>query len=144
MELLVRVHNKIRESNADVELLFRSKDKVNPSELLDVKCLKRGDVIAVVADGWNWQRQELINPDWRIIKAPLLTEDDTLDFTDQEAGDDPMCQRRQYMIDFSHPAITQSFLDYLADDTRSSPYYETPWTSHELLAVKVIRPSRKV
>jgi hypothetical protein len=31
-----------------------------------------GDVIAICPDGWAWSEAELTNPDWRIVRAPLL------------------------------------------------------------------------
>ena len=139
MQLLLRVKNK-------VDILFRNRDKVNPNdETLDVKCLKRGDIVVVVPDNHNWGKQELINPDWRIIKAPNLSEADTADFTDPEDDfdTDPMCQRRKWMIDLDNVNLTQEFIDYLNDDTRQQPSYTSVWTREQLLSLKIIRPTRK-
>lgn len=52
------------------ELLVRVVDKTNPDPLLDCKLTKRGMVIAVQPDGWQWGFEELANPDWRIIRVP--------------------------------------------------------------------------
>lgn len=129
-----------------MDILFRTKDKVNQNdETLDVKCLKRGDVVVVVPDDHNWGEQELANPDWRIVKAPNLSEADTADFTDPEDDfdADPMSQRRKWMIDLDNINLTQEFIDYLNDDTRASPTYTSAWTREQLLSLKIIRPTRK-
>lgn len=139
MQILLRVHNKM-------DMLFRAHDKVNPNDVtLDVKCLKRGDIVVVVNDNHNWGKQELINPDWRILKAPNLSEADTADFTEPEADfdTDPMCQRRKFMIDLDNPNITPEFAAYLNDDTRAEPFYTTAWTREQLLSLKILRPTRK-
>lgn len=52
------------------ELLVRIVDKSNPDPMLDIGCMKRGDVIAVCPDGWRWGNQELRNPAWRIFRVP--------------------------------------------------------------------------
>lgn len=130
-----------------MEILFRAQDKVNLNdETLDVKCLKRGDVVVVVPDGHNWGTQELTNPIWRIVKAPILSEADVADFTDPEDEFEthPMAQRRKFMIDLDNLSLTPQFLAYLADDTRQEPTYTTIWTKVQLLALKKQRPTRKI
>jgi len=52
------------------ELLVRLVDKVNDDPELDLQCLKRGDVVTIQEDGWNWSERERTNPDWMIIKVP--------------------------------------------------------------------------
>lgn len=57
------------------ELLVRVVDKTNDDPYLDVRCTKRGDVIVVKPDGWAWGKQELANPDWRIVKIDASIEE---------------------------------------------------------------------
>lgn len=52
-----------------MELLVRIVDKEG-SPLLG----KRGDVIHVAPDGHQWGKEELSNPDWRIIHVPDLSQ----------------------------------------------------------------------
>jgi hypothetical protein len=63
---------------------------------------KAGDVIAVCPDGWEWTKLERENPDWRIVRVPLLKiECDAL----LAKGDgDPMfepCHKRKYKVEFA-------------------------------------------
>lgn len=52
------------------ELLIRVVDKVGTDVFKDAALTKRGDVIVVRPDGWNWGIQELANPEWRIVSIP--------------------------------------------------------------------------
>lgn len=53
------------------ELLVRVVDKVHPTDPdKNLQCTKKGDVIWICPDGWNWGREELANPEWRIMKMP--------------------------------------------------------------------------
>src|SRR6185312_2698393 len=53
------------------ELLVRGVDKTNHDcPYLDAQCLKRGDVVVAVEDGWQWGRAEIENLDWRIVRLP--------------------------------------------------------------------------
>lgn len=56
-----------------MELLVRVVDKTNSDPKLDRALTKRGDVIAVSADGHVWGTQEVSNPDWVILKLPDMT-----------------------------------------------------------------------
>lgn len=58
-----------------MELLIRIVDKVNPTSAeLDSKCMKAGDVIAIKPGGSDWGVQEILNPEWRIIRVPGLSQ----------------------------------------------------------------------
>ena len=53
------------------ELLIRVVDKIHPTDPdKNLATSKKGDVISVCPDGWNWGREELANPEWRIVKMP--------------------------------------------------------------------------
>lgn len=54
MELLVRIVDKPRSGKADV----------------DAQRTTAGDVIAALPDGHIWGREEVRNPEWRIIRVP--------------------------------------------------------------------------
>lgn len=56
------------------ELLIRCVDKVNDEDpLKDAICLKAGDVVSAVPDGWSWGLQELASPDHVIVAVPDMT-----------------------------------------------------------------------
>lgn len=80
-----------------MEVLVRVVDK---GAALD--CSKRGDVIAICPDGWAWSPAELTNPDWRIVRVPILqTTADALLTTPQPTGGPQVQRRREYYVDFS-------------------------------------------
>jgi hypothetical protein len=120
-----------------MEILLRVVDKINPNcPKLDSKCLKRGDVVVCVPDGHNWGKQELINPIWRIIRAPNLTAEQAEMFKDPEDNESETSNRRDMMFNFDDPNLPQAFLDFIADDSRASPYYDTEWPEEPILALK--------
>lgn len=53
-----------------MELLIRVVDKPGAPDNPLVSAA--GDVIAICPDGWAWSEAELTNPEWRIVKCPLL------------------------------------------------------------------------
>ena len=59
----------------DVEILVRLVDRSAAES-----DSKRGDVVTVQADGWEWSQAERTSPDWLIIKTAglLATDRDTL------------------------------------------------------------------
>ena len=132
-----------------MQILLRIRDKINSDNLLlDAKCLKRGDVVTAVGDSHVWGSGELTNPDWRIIKAVNLTREATDSMVGEEAETDPqnpnmMRQRRGFMFDFSHPGLPQAFVDFIADDTRAIPIYESDWLQPNIMALKIPRPTRR-
>lgn len=67
------------------EVLIRVVDKVHPTDaVLDRQLTKFGDVIHVAPDGWPWGSEELINPEWRIVKIPTLDPALVLDMMEPE------------------------------------------------------------
>lgn len=77
-----------------MEALIRVVDK-GPNE----DHSKAGDVIAICPDGWAWGTQELVNPDWRIIRVPILKAQ--ADAFLSRANNPLVKRRREWMIDFS-------------------------------------------
>ena len=60
------------------ELLIRNIDRVNnESTSLNARCFKRGDVLVVMEDGWEWSPRELAGDPWDIIKFPGATVEGT-------------------------------------------------------------------
>jgi hypothetical protein len=113
------------------ELLVRVIDKVNADDpYLDVQCTKRGDVIVAVPDGWEWGRAELADPQYRIVKLPLVPLAVGESFLGREFNTNPsapsrMLQRRAFRLD----------VDALPADAATM-------TADELLAIKVRKPKR--
>lgn len=77
-----------------MEVLIRVVDK-GPNE----DHSKAGDVISVCPDGWQWSPAELTNPDWRIIRVPILQTQ--ADAFLSRANNPLVKRRREWTIDFS-------------------------------------------
>ncbi len=108
------------------QLLIRVVNKVNADFYLNTKCTKRGDVIVVQSDAWQWGSSELSNPDWRIIKHTELTVSEANAFLAAEVDTDPgspskTLQRRAFKLDVDAAVIPQTIKDWLADSTRAVP-----------------------
>jgi hypothetical protein len=93
------------------ELLVRVVDKVNPNcPYADAQCTKRGDVIVVVEDGWQWGREEVNNPTYQIVRVPGVPAEQAASFLSQEIGDSPvkskMLRKRGFSFDLSRPLPT--------------------------------------
>lgn len=53
------------------EMLVVVVDRVHPDPYIDANHIaKRGDVIDVREDGHQWGREEISNPNWKIIRVP--------------------------------------------------------------------------
>lgn len=107
----VRYRRRTTDGRQDMcELLVRVVDKINPDPYLNVGLTKRGDVIAVCPNGWNWGTAELSNPEWRIICLPNVTETEVASLLQPEVNTDPlnpskMLQRRAFKLDLDHPTL---------------------------------------
>jgi len=110
------------------EFLLRVTDKINSDLYLNTKCTKRGDVIVVCPDGWNWSVAELTAPYWRIIKWVTLPLADAETMLAEEKDINPLqpsrtLQRRWFKLDLSNAAIPDPLAAYIADDTRVKPFF---------------------
>ena len=107
------------------EILLRVRDKVNDADpYLDAQCLKRGDVVVVVENGWPWSEAELTNPDWRILKLPNVSVEFAEAFLAPEVDTDPtrpsrMLRRRALRVAVN--ALPAAVRTWLADETRAQP-----------------------
>ena len=60
-----------------MELLLRIIDKPHSGKPeLDARRTMAGDVIAVAPDGHIWGKQEVLNPEWRIVRVPGMGRDE--------------------------------------------------------------------
>lgn len=121
------------------EILLRVVDKVGADVYKNCQCLKRGDVVVVQPDGWPWGREELTNPDWRIIKLPNVTVAEMQQFLSAEPITDPAAQsrtrlRRWYYVDTALP--TGQFRNYLNDATRASATFTSAFTFAQFDALR--------
>jgi hypothetical protein len=75
---------------------------------------KRGDVIAACPDGWGWSIAERTDPQWRLMRVPLLGSEITALLAPGDG--DPLTQkihRRKYYVDINKIVdIEPGFLDY--------------------------------
>lgn len=124
------------------EILLRVHDKVNDDLYLDCKCTKRGDVIVVSPDGWNWGTEERSLPFYRIVKMPGVSVAAAQAFLGRELDTDPTnpsrtLQRRAFRFNIEHASLPTAFASYLADDTRASATFTlAAFKDHHLAAVK--------
>lgn len=110
------------------EALLRVVDKVNSDFYLNIKCLKRGDVVTICPDGWEWSHEELTNPDWRIIKLPNVSIEALSQLTVPEMPPDSINQyrtlhRRKYRINID--ALPNPVKNYINDSSRKNPFFST-------------------
>lgn len=84
-----------------MEVLIRVVDKGVAED-----CSKAGDVISICPNGWAWSPHELSNPEWRIVRVPILQANaDAFLARSAIAG---VTRRREWKIDFSllpNPAL---------------------------------------
>ncbi len=124
------------------EMLVRVVDKVNDDPYLDVQCTKRGDVIAIQPDGWVWGREELRNPDWRIVKVPGVSVTQAAAFLGPELNTDPanpsrMLRRRAFRLDVDALPDPKG---QLGDHKRRNPLHRVNLDHVGLMAFKVAKP----
>lgn len=87
-----------------MELLIRIVDKPRSGDAaLDSKRTTAGDVIAAMPDGHIWGREEVRNPDWRIVRVPGMgrTEAEALIATELPESFSPnrLLRKRQIRVD---------------------------------------------
>ena len=131
------------------ELIIRVVDKVNPASVYrDVKCTKRGDVIAIQPDGWPWGSAELTDPAYRIVQVSGIDVEDLSAFLAPELDVDPghpsrTLQRRGFKFDLDafRATGTAALRAWLDDDRRASGTRRVTATLAQVLAFKVARPS---
>lgn len=70
------------------ELLVRTVDNINPDAEMDYLSSKRGDVIVVMPDGWQWSKAEAKSSIWEIVKAPGVSVFDANVFLGPEINTD--------------------------------------------------------
>ena len=129
------------------ELLIQVIDTTNDDVYRNYQCLKRGDVIDVVPDGWKWSQRELTNPNWRIIKLPGVEVDAVVDLTHSEMSTtDPEVLRtgaykktwlaRTKRLDIGLAQIPKAIRDYLADNDRVRPSYTVDTSKFDITSIK--------
>ena len=127
------------------EFLIRVHDKINPDSIyLDAQCTKRGDVIVACEDGHVWGKEELTNPDWRILQVPDLALIDAYAFTVPEPVRNPNVvsktrQKRAFKLNLDAPILPKTLITYLADDKRKTPTILWPLTLPQLQAIKITK-----
>lgn len=126
------------------EILIRVRDKVNTDPYLDAKCLKRGDVVEVVADGWNWRPGDLTEPFWRIVKLPQVSVSAAqtllapeLDLDPQNPS--PVLRRRAFKWDVDSGTWSTQVRNWINDDTRATPFRTVNISEAQFLALKVAK-----
>lgn len=130
------------------EVLLRVVDKVSDDPYRDAKLTKRGDVITVQPDGWNWGAQELADPNWRILKLPNVPQATAEGFLGPEVDTDPanpslVLQRRAFRFNVDSTAIPAGVLAWLNDATRAEPTRTINFTAAQFVAFKQAKARRQ-
>lgn len=128
-------------------IVFFVKDRTNPNPFIDAKCYKRGDVIEVLPDGWQFSPAELSNPEWRILSLPNVTVAQASHLMSGEVDADPlkpsrMLQRRGVKFDLDDVALPAAVKTWLLDDRRTTPIASRAFTAAQFLAFVKQRPRR--
>lgn len=99
------------------EIIVMTEDRIGDDFHKDIKLFKRGDVLCVVADGWNWSQEELTNPLFRIIKLPNLSVSAGRILVATEQPTDPyhdrrLLRQRMYTLNLAHPLLDGELADH--------------------------------
>lgn len=127
------------------ELLVRVQDKINEDFYKNCKCSKRGDVIVAMPDGWNWGKDELTLPFYRIFKVPGLPLTEARALCSPELDVDPKhpsltLQRRAFRLDIDNLIIPAQLKTYLLDGARANPSFSINLSLAQLRSLKVVKP----
>ena len=125
------------------ELLIFAQDQIGADVYKDTKRYKRGDVVVVCEDGWNWGIEEMNNPLFRIIAIPGMSVSEASQFLAPELDTDPqnpskMLKRRAFKLDVD--ALGKDVTDWFNDEKRAQPIAKAAdvgIAKADLLAVKV-------
>jgi hypothetical protein len=108
-----------------MEILFCIRGKQNTDFYLDIKLPKRGQVIDVQQDGWQWSERELTNPDWRIVRVSIpRIEAEALKSPEPKASPDHdtrLLRKRGFRLNVDFASLPQGVKNFLLDDVRSTP-----------------------
>ena len=126
------------------EILIRVRAKENPDPYLDAKALKRGDVVAVVNNGWVWSTEELTNPDWRIVKLPSVSVSAGETLLAKEYDIDPqfpskVLRRRAFYWNIDDSSWSTPVRNWINDDSRSVPTRTVNISETQFLALKIAK-----
>lgn len=118
-----------------MEMVIRVVDKVNPDDAgLDAMLLKRGDVVDIQADGWNWSGRERTNPAWIIVSVPNMSETEEEEWLESNLIQDAEGKqavrpgaipaeglRRRRKFDFNALSLTAGEKGLVGDNKRATP-----------------------
>jgi hypothetical protein len=125
------------------EILIRARDKVNVDDVyLDVKCLKRSDVVAVVPDGWAWSQLELTAPYWRIVKLPQVSVNAasvllTPEVLQSPEASEKMLRSRGAKWDLDSATWSTPVRNWINDDSRATPFRSVNINEADFLSLVV-------
>lgn len=124
-------------------MLVRVVDKVNRNDpYLDVKLLKRGDVVVVCPDGWQWSALELKSADWRVMHFPDLSVEKAEAFLGPEFDTDPknpskMLRRRAFKVDLDSAILPADVKAAVAEGAKIETKVAVRLTESAALSLKV-------
>jgi len=128
-----------------MELLVRVKDKINEDFYLNCQCTKRGDVIVAMPDGHVWGKEELSDPNYRILKLPDMLPADAQILCSPQIDIDPKnpsktLLKRAYKLNLDDPSIPNEFATFLTEDARTQPALLSPQSATNVISLKAKKP----
>lgn len=87
---------------SEIVVMLVSKEPSDPYH--NAKAYKRGDVVEVLPDGWQFGKEELKNAEWAIVALPNISVSEALCLVSPEIERDPqnasrVLQRREFYLD---------------------------------------------
>lgn len=132
------------------ELLVRVVDKINDDFYKNCECTKRGDVIVGKEDGWAWGKEELANPDWRIVALPGVPLSHVMALLQYELQVDPnhrsrTTQKRAFKLDLDALVAPASrgntHASAMADAKRVTPVVQIDLSPEEITPLILAKPA---
>lgn len=128
------------------EALIFVGDRVSDDPYKDCKLFKKGDILAVQVDGWQWGKEELAHADFRILKLPNVTLAAAQAFIAGETNSDPgnpsrMLKPRKLCFDRQNVNLPAAIRSWFQDDTRSVQAFTSNITGAQLLNFIVTKPA---
>jgi hypothetical protein len=129
------------------DLLIRIRDKETSGDAeTDALQFKAGDVVAVCDTPWPWSTTELTNPDWRILRLPLVTVQEVNDLlipqlgAENVQGNTPLRRKRGKRIGIE--GFTGQVRQWIDDGTRAEPILSRNFTLAQIQAFYETKAAR--
>jgi hypothetical protein len=130
---------------ADILIRIRDKETSGDAET-DALQFKSGDVVVICETPWPWSVAEQTNPDWRILRLPLVTAQQMSDLMLPQLGsvdangNTPLRRKRGKRIGIE--GFTGQVRQWIDDDTRAEPILSRNFTLAQIQAFYETKTAR--